>query len=136
MITNATIMSMISVIIFSFILFVSAILMTKKRVGLSFKPLLIGSIGFVIITQVLEKLLHVAVITSFPNYAEHPWLFGLYGGFAAGIFEELGRYLLFIWLLKKYQDFKGGLSFGVGWGGIDSDCCIYGCTYLDFCNHD
>ncbi|WP_066052337.1 YhfC family intramembrane metalloprotease [Robertmurraya korlensis] len=120
MISNATILSMIAVIIFSIFLFVSAILITKKRVGLSLKPLLIGSVGFVIITQVLEKLLHVVVITGFPNYAEHPWAFGLYGGFAAGIFEELGRYFLFIWLLKKYQDFKGGLSFGVGWGGIEA----------------
>lgn len=120
MVSNATIISMVAVIIFSIILFVSAILITKKQVGISVKPLILGSIGFVIITQVLEKLLHVVVITQFPNYADHPWVFGLYGGFAAGIFEELGRYILFIWLLKKYQDYKGGLSFGVGWGGIEA----------------
>ncbi|MGG7621155.1 YhfC family intramembrane metalloprotease [Bacillus coreaensis] len=120
MISNATILSMVAVIIFSILLFTNAILITKKQVGISLKPLIIGSIGFVIITQVLEKLLHVAAITNFPNYAEHPWLFGLYGGFAAGIFEEVGRYILFIWLLKKYQDYKGGLSFGVGWGGIEA----------------
>jgi uncharacterized membrane protein YhfC len=120
MVSNVTLISMVAVILFSILLFVSAILITKKQVGIAVKPLILGSIGFIIITQVLEKLLHVVVITNFPNYADHPWLFGLYGGFAAGIFEELGRYILFIWLLRKYQDYKGGLSFGVGWGGIEA----------------
>jgi uncharacterized membrane protein YhfC len=120
MVSNATLISMVAVILFSILLFISAILITKKRVGIKVKPLILGSIGFIIITQVLEKLLHVVVITKFPNYAEHPWLFGIYGGLAAGIFEELGRYILFIWLLKKHQDYKGGLSFGVGWGGIEA----------------
>lgn len=60
-------------------------------------------IGFVVFSLLL---LHVIVITNFPNYAEHPWLFGLYGGMTAGIFEELGRFLLFTWLLKKYYDYR------------------------------
>ncbi|MDQ0344579.1 putative membrane protein YhfC [Lederbergia wuyishanensis] len=68
----------------------------------------------------LEKILHVIVVTNFPNYADHPWIFGLYGAFAAGIFEELGRFILFTWLLKKYLNYKGGLSFGIGWGGIEA----------------
>lgn len=37
-----------------------------------------------------------------------------------GLFEELGRFLLFTWLLKKFHDYKGGISFGVGWGGIEA----------------
>ncbi|MCJ8009287.1 YhfC family intramembrane metalloprotease [Lederbergia wuyishanensis] len=73
-----------------------------------------------VFTQVLEKILHVIVVTNFPNYADHPWIFGLYGAFAAGIFEELGRFILFTWLLKKYLNYKGGLSFGIGWGGIEA----------------
>jgi uncharacterized membrane protein YhfC len=44
----------------------------------------------------------------------------LYGGLAAGSFEELGRFILFTWLLKKYRDYKSGISFGIGWGGIEA----------------
>ncbi len=120
MVSNSVIVSMFVPIIFSFALFIGLILFYKKRTGIALKPLIIGSIGFIVLTQVLEKALHVVVVLNFPNYADHPWLFGLYGGMAAGIFEELGRFVLFIWLLKKYHDYKGGLSFGIGWGGIEA----------------
>jgi uncharacterized membrane protein YhfC len=120
MVSTAKIISMFVPIIFSFVLYIGLILYYRKKTGIAVKPLIIGAIGFVVFTQVLEKVLHLAVITAFPNYADHPWLFGLYGGMAAGTFEELGRFLLFTWLLKKFQDYKGGISFGVGWGGIEA----------------
>ncbi|MBS4223666.1 YhfC family intramembrane metalloprotease [Lederbergia citrea] len=119
MVSNATIISMFVPIVFSFLLFAGLILFYKEKTGIYVKPLIIGSIGFIVFTQILEKVLHVIVITSFPNYADHPWLFGLYGGMAAGVFEEIGRFILFTWLLKKYLDYKGGISFGIGWGGIE-----------------
>ena len=120
MVSNATIISMFVPILFSFLLFAGLILFYKKKTGIYIKPLIIGSIGFIVFSQILEKILHVVVLTNFPNYADHPWLFALYGGMAAGLFEELGRFLLFTWILKKYLDFKGGISFGIGWGGIEA----------------
>ena len=120
MVSHATIISMFITILFSFLLFAGLILFYKKKTGIYIKPLIIGSIGFIVFTQILEKVLHVVVVTNFPNYADHPWLFALYGGMAAGVFEELGRFILFTWILKKYLDFKGGISFGIGWGGIEA----------------
>lgn len=120
MVSTVKIISMFVPIVFSFVLFIGLILYYRKKTGIAVKPLIVGAIGFVVITQVLEKALHLAVVTAFPNYAEHPWLFGLYGGMAAGLFEELGRFLLFTWLLKKFHDYNGGISFGVGWGGIEA----------------
>lgn len=120
MVSTATIISMFIPIVVSISLFVGLILVYRKKTGIAVKPVIIGAIGFVVATQILEKVLHVVVITNFPNYADHPWLFGLYGGMAAGLFEELGRLLLFIWLLKKFHDYKGGISFGIGWGGTEA----------------
>ncbi|WP_226665488.1 YhfC family intramembrane metalloprotease [Metabacillus litoralis] len=120
MISNVTIASMFIPVIFSFLLFFGLIMYYKKKVGISIKPIIIGAVGFIVITQVLEKILHVVVISAFPNYAEHPWAFGLYGASAAGIFEEIGRFILFTWLLKKYHTYKDGVSFGIGWGGIEA----------------
>ncbi|AZU62646.1 YhfC family intramembrane metalloprotease [Neobacillus mesonae] len=120
MVSTATIVSMFIPIIFSFALFVGLILFYRKRTGIAVKPLILGAVGFIVFTQILEKVLHFVVVVNFPNYADHPWLFGLYGAMAAGIFEEFGRFLLFIWLLKKFHDYKGGISFGVGWGGIEA----------------
>jgi len=73
-----------------------------------------------VFSQVLEKALHAVVLTNFPHFTQHPWLFGVYGGMAAGIFEEFGRFLFFTWFLKKYYDYKGGISCGIGWGGIEA----------------
>jgi uncharacterized membrane protein YhfC len=120
MVSNMVIGSMIGFVIFSVLLFPAFILFFRKSVGISVKPLIIGSIGFIVFTQVLEKILHFVVISNFPNYAGHPWIFGIYGGMAAGVFEELGRFILFTWLLKKFHDYKGGISFGIGWGGIEA----------------
>lgn len=120
MVSNSTIISMFVPIVFTILLFIGLIMFYRKKTGIYTKSLIIGAVGFFVFTQVLEKVLHVVVLTNFPNYADHPWLFGLYGAFAAGIFEELGRFILFTWLLKKYLDYKGGISFGVGWGGIEA----------------
>jgi len=120
MISNLTIASMVGFVLYSILLFVGFILFNKRKTGISIKPLIVGSLGFIVFTQVLEKVLHLVVITQFPNYADHPVFFGIYGGMAAGIFEEVGRFILFTWLLKKYLDYKGGLSFGIGWGGIEA----------------
>ena len=120
MVSNATIISMFMTILFSFLLFAGLILFYKKKTGIYIKPLIIGSIGFIVFTQILEKILHIVVFSNFPNYADHPWLFALYGGMAAGLFEELGRFILFTWILKKYLNFRGGISFGIGWGGTEA----------------
>src|SRR3954452_2650009 len=90
LVSTAKIISMFVPIVFSIILFIGLILYFRKKTGVAVKPVIVGAVGFVVFTQVLEKALHLAVITAFPNYADHPWAFGLYGGMAAGLFEELG----------------------------------------------
>lgn len=112
--------SMFASVLFSFILFIGLILFYRKRIGVQIKPLLLGALGFIVFSQILEKIMHVIVLSHFKNYADYPIWFGIYGGLAAGLFEELGRFILYIWLLKKYRDFRSGVSFGIGWGGIEA----------------
>lgn len=125
MISSLTIGTMFVPVIVPFLLFGFLIFYYKKKVGISIKPLLLGALGFIVFTQILEKALHLFVITNFPNYMEHPFIFGIYGGLAAGVFEEVGRFVLFIWLLKAYRKYKDGISFGIGWGGIEG--VLLGC---------
>lgn len=114
------IISMLIPLLFSIGLVAFLIVFNRKRTGIAVKPLLIGAVGFIVFTQILEKILHVIVLTKFPNLMEQPWLFGIYGGMAAGVFEEIGRFILYTWFLKKYLDYRGGLSFGIGWGGTEA----------------
>ena len=50
-------------------------------------------------------------------------------GFTAGLFEEVGRYLAFTTVLKKHQDWKNAVAFGIGHGGIES-ILLVGFTYI------
>ena len=55
----------------------------------------------------------------------------LYGAFAAGIFEETGRLFGFKVLLKKYNEKKDAIAYGIGHGGIEV-IFILGISYLYF----
>ena len=60
------------------------------------------------------------VIQTIAPFLENPYVFAIYGGLTAGIFEELGRFVAFFFLLKKYLDYKDGFAYGIGHGGIES----------------
>lgn len=94
-----------------------------RKYHISWKPILIGLLIFIVFSQVLEKLVHVYVLMINPQtmeWMENPFVFAAYGGLAAGIFEEVGRFVGFWFLLKKYREWKDGIAYGIGHGGIES----------------
>lgn len=50
----------------------------------------------------------------------NPWLYATYGAFAAGIFEEVGRFVGYKFFLKGQTERKDGLAYGIGHGGIEA----------------
>lgn len=59
------------------------------------------------------------------------WLYALYGGFMAGLFEETGRYLAFGLALKKYRAKNvNALMYGAGHGGFEA-MVIVGLTMIN-----
>jgi len=102
--------------------FILLVYLMKKKL-LSWKSLLMGILIFIVFSQIFEKILHVLVLA--PNGVElksssNPYLFALYGGLAAGVFEEMGRYIAFKLFLKNNRHYKDGLSYGLGHGGIEA----------------
>jgi uncharacterized membrane protein YhfC len=95
-----------------------------KKYGAKIVPALVGAAAFIVFAMVLERLMHMAVLKPSADgkiaLASQPLLFMLYGGFAAGIFEETGRFVSFHLLKKKYGGVKTALSYGVGHGGIEA----------------
>lgn len=95
----------------------------KKKFGISIKVLLFGVLTFILFAQVLEGLVHSYFLMfneSTKALFENAWLFMLYGGLMAGIFEEVGRFIMMKYALKKYREWKDGLAFGLGHGGIEA----------------
>ena len=79
-----------------------------KRGG-AWTTFLIGAGTFILFAFVLENLFHALVLlVLFPNAETvirgNIWLYGLYGGLAAGLFEETGRLLAFRFVLRRRQD--------------------------------
>ncbi|WP_442598639.1 YhfC family intramembrane metalloprotease [Neobacillus sp. D3-1R] len=122
MVPQSSFIAMAIVIVFAVAFPVGLVIYFVKKKWMSWKALVAGIITFIVFSQVLEKLLHLAVIDpSGPSlkWSTNPYLFALYGALAAGIFEEVGRYIVLRFFLKKSRTYEDGLSFGLGHGGIE-----------------
>lgn len=100
---------------------VGAMLWLRSRGG-RWSVFLVGAAAFVLSALVLEQGLHYLVLTS-PvggTIQNSIWLYGLYGGLAAGIFEETGRFVSFKCFLKKRTEPVTALSYGLGHGGMEA----------------
>ena len=84
--------------------------------------ILIGAGVFIVFALILETILHQVVLKG-PNGTAimgNVWYYALYGGLAAGIFEETGRFLAMKYLLKKEPSgAKTAVAYGIGHGGAE-----------------
>ena len=94
--------------------------------------ILVGAGVFFVFALLLEPILHQVVLKGpFGDIISgSTWYYALYGGLAAGIFEETGRFLGMKFLLKKEP--TGALpavAYGVGHGGMEM-LMIFGITMI------
>lgn len=105
-------------------------LVRKHHARLS--TILIGAGTFILFALVLESLLHQLVLKG-PHgetIMGNPLWYALYGGLAAGIFEETGRFLSMKFLMKKEPATPlPGVAYGVGHGGAEM-LIIFGVTMI------
>ena len=93
-----------------------------KKYSVRVRTILIGAGVFVVFALILETIMHQIVLKGpmGPSITGNIWLYALYGGLAAGIFEETGRFLAMKFLLKdEPQGAKTALAYGVGHGGAE-----------------
>ncbi|WNQ12178.1 YhfC family intramembrane metalloprotease [Paenibacillus aurantius] len=100
-----------------------AILYYYRKEKFSFVPFAVGAAVFLVFSQVLEKLLHLYVMTGNPvtmEWLKAPLVLAVYGALAAALFEEGGRWIGMKLLMPRRREWKDGLSFGLGHGGIEA----------------
>ena len=103
-------------------------LVRKHRARLS--TILIGAGTFIVFALVLESLVHQLVLKGphGPAILGNTLWYALYGGLAAGIFEETGRFLSMKFLLKSEPSKPlPAVAYGAGHGGIEM-LVIFGIT--------
>ncbi len=86
-------------------------------------PFFVGCGVMLLFAMLLESLFHQLVLGSpaGPAIRGNPWLYALYGGLMAGLFEESGRYIAFKYVLRRYHGRDvNALMYGAGHGGFEA----------------
>lgn len=95
---------------------------------------LIGCAAFFISAMVLEQLMHALVLNGLGDVSttikNNVFLYALYGGLAAGIFEETGRFVAMKFVMKQTLTRENVLMYGAGHGGMEAFLLIGG-TYAN-----
>ena len=124
MISFASIAVMIGGIALICVLVICLMLYYKFKYHTKITTFLIGAATFILFALVLEQLMHVLVLFKSPvgdKIQNNIWLYALYGGLAAGVFEETGRLIAMKFLLKKkHGKPHTALMYGAGHGGIEA----------------
>ena len=107
-----------------FVILASIILpiIIKKKWQTAVYPYFLGWAIFLIFALILESGMHLLMLRSTGDtITGNKWLYALYGGFAAGIFEETGRFLAMKLFMKKLHDAPhNALMYGAGHGGFEA----------------
>ena len=93
-----------------------------KKYKVNIRTILIGAAVFIVFALVLETILHQIVLKGPHGEAimGNIWYYALYGGLAAGVFEETGRFLAMKFLLKNEpKEAPTAVAYGVGHGGAE-----------------
>lgn len=84
----------------------------------------LGCGTYFVFAMVLEQVLHAVVLLRLGGVSEalknNIWLYALYGGLAAGVFEETGRFLTMRYLMRKNLTLENALMYGAGHGGFEA----------------
>lgn len=102
----------------------------KIRTKANLSAFFIGCGTFFLSALVLEQIFHTVVFAATGELlTKNIWLYAVYGGLAAGIFEETGRFLAMRFCMKKNLEKRNAIMYGIGHGGIEAILLI-GMTYI------
>lgn len=124
-VSTAVMAAIIFVMVMGIVIPVGMLLVLALKYKCKVAPFFIGCATFLVFAMVLEQILHMVVIQGPWGWTiqNNIWLYALYGGMAAALFEEVGRFLAMKYILvKKDKTVKTGLMYGAGHGGFE---CMY-----------
>jgi uncharacterized membrane protein YhfC len=123
-VSNETLVAIVIQFTLSIILPVVLLIIYKRKWQIPWKAVMIGSFTFLLFSMVLKNLLQNYFLSMNQTTSQlllgTPILLVLFAALAAGIFEEVGRYISYRFLLKDHRERKDGIAFGIGHGGIEA----------------
>ena len=117
----ASIIGMCFTLLISFGLPIGLLLYAMNKLKAKMISFWIGAATFVVFALVREQLLHIGMINQFGEALTGNILIkAIYGGLAAGIFEEVGRFISMKLFMKRFLNKENAFMYGVGHGGIEA----------------
>lgn len=119
---SAQSVSNIAITLFSAIIIpLGAMVVWKILSKAKISSFLFGAGTFLAFAFILESMLHRFVISALGEefINTHVIFYVIYGALAAGIFEEVGRFLVMRFVMKPDLPKKESIMFGIGHGGIE-----------------
>lgn len=93
----------------------------KRKLGAKVGAAGIGALTFFLFALVLEQILHAVMLNAAGDVLNgNVWLYALYAGLAAALFEETGRFVAMKYWMKKSLTRENAVMYGVGHGGIEA----------------
>lgn len=132
-VSSASIFCMAIAGLISFCIPVALFFYFRKKKHADILPFFIGMAVMFVFALVVESLVHQLVLNVLPvgkTIMGNIWLYALYGGLMAGLFEETGRFVAFKTILKKYRDRDiDALMYGAGHEGFEA-AAVFGATMI------
>ncbi len=103
----------------------------KKRLGGKLSAVFTGAAVFAVFVLGLESVMHRLVLSTplGTTISGNVWLYALYGGLAAALFEEFGRLVAMKWCMKRTLSRENAVMYGIGHGGLEA-VLIVGLAYI------
>ena len=101
---------------------IAAFVYGRKRFRAPVSSFFVGVGVFILFALVLESLLHNLIILTpvGQKIFGDMWLYALYGGAAAALFEETGRIFAAKTFLRRRNDTPNAYMYGAGHGGVEA----------------
>lgn len=133
MVSSLSIAFMIISLMICFILPIVLVIYFYRKQEISLFAVLLGAIVF-LATQAAIRIPLLAILGKQQWYIDmttNIYYTALFLGLSAGLFEEVGRYIAMKLFMKKSLNWKNGIAFGIGHGGIEA-IVIVGLTILNY----
>jgi len=100
---------------------ITAFIILNKKAKCKQTCVLVGAGTFIVCALILESIVNFAVSRLLgETLRENIWVYALYGGLAAGLFEETGRYISMKLFMKKDLTKQNAFMYGIGYGGAEA----------------
>jgi len=106
-----------------FVIPVALLLYFHRKKNADILPFFVGCGVMLVFALILESAVHQIVLGSAvgERIQNNIWLYALYGGLMAGLFEETGRFIAFKTVLHKKRDKDiNAMMYGAGHGGFEA----------------